>query len=585
MDYTRSDAFEIDPGSGNRMHQDHAPIPTLVSAKDMNSVIWSLMEIINDAGLTPAEFDPQNPATFRVLAQAVNTYLPAFAGAQRRSIADKLSDIVSVLDGGPVEPGGDATAALLNIIEHFDHVTIDLGNRAYTITDVQVPPGKAVTVRNGKLAVVGETSRGIQRVTTISPQDDGPPSKFDVILDNIKFTRAEPGGACAYYNSAWQDSTGGIVTTPSCSFNLSNGAVGLRLARSFGNNIKGKFFMDATSTGVLADASEVVEGDAHPSGPMETVVDEAMFTGGIAFDCAFNAESNWNAFEGFSFGAGVRFYSSKFKATKYNGLKLTGCHGASASAILDSGINTAITGGYYDRRTGGDKLFTFKTTVRDMQGVTIDGGVVLSAQGAEGDLVVFSDAGAAVGKQITNVNLGGFYAVGGVNSSDHMIRGVVFDHANCSHVNIDGGPNFQAMFACLAFDKPINRSTIKAFEARDVSWYAQNVETGWSGGYNRFDPIYRFYENFTMVYPTYISTAVVEPIGTTFCPHPEMMRPPAIRMGAYLNQYGPHFTFQVTSLRNGISVELIKAISAPGGTRAGQTAHLTLDASQYIAPL
>lgn len=69
MNYTLSDSFSTDAGTGHRLHDDDKAIPTVVSADDMNMVIWSLMEVINAAGIAPAQFDAAVPGTYtKVLA-------------------------------------------------------------------------------------------------------------------------------------------------------------------------------------------------------------------------------------------------------------------------------------------------------------------------------------------------------------------------------------------------------------------------------------------------------------------------------------------------------------------------------------
>lgn len=72
MEYTQSDSFTIHTGTGNRMHDSAKPIPTAVSDKDLNMVIWSLMEVVKAAGLTPMSFDPDNPASYSVLKNALD---------------------------------------------------------------------------------------------------------------------------------------------------------------------------------------------------------------------------------------------------------------------------------------------------------------------------------------------------------------------------------------------------------------------------------------------------------------------------------------------------------------------------------
>lgn len=71
MDYTDSDANVTHLGTGHRMHQSAAPITTEVSDKDLNMVIWSLMEVINAAGVPGAQFDPDVASTYSKFLEAI----------------------------------------------------------------------------------------------------------------------------------------------------------------------------------------------------------------------------------------------------------------------------------------------------------------------------------------------------------------------------------------------------------------------------------------------------------------------------------------------------------------------------------
>ena len=89
MDFTRSDAFVVHPGTGQRMHQATEPVPTQVSPDDMNGLIWSLMEIIKDAGVTPVDFDADDPASYRQLVTALNTIYPRRVDVKKQASAAK----------------------------------------------------------------------------------------------------------------------------------------------------------------------------------------------------------------------------------------------------------------------------------------------------------------------------------------------------------------------------------------------------------------------------------------------------------------------------------------------------------------
>lgn len=71
MDYTLSNSFDTDAGTGQRMHEDAKAIPTVVSGKDMNSLIWSDMELVKAAGLAGIQFDKANPASYQVILKAL----------------------------------------------------------------------------------------------------------------------------------------------------------------------------------------------------------------------------------------------------------------------------------------------------------------------------------------------------------------------------------------------------------------------------------------------------------------------------------------------------------------------------------
>ena len=59
--------YVTDAGTGFRRHEDNQAVPTAVTEKDMNQLIWSLMEIVKAAGLSGLQFDETNPATYQRL--------------------------------------------------------------------------------------------------------------------------------------------------------------------------------------------------------------------------------------------------------------------------------------------------------------------------------------------------------------------------------------------------------------------------------------------------------------------------------------------------------------------------------------
>ena len=71
MNYTNSPGYATHPGTGQRMHDEAQPLPTVWGEADANMLIWSCMEIVKAAGVTPAAFDADTPSTYQRLLQAV----------------------------------------------------------------------------------------------------------------------------------------------------------------------------------------------------------------------------------------------------------------------------------------------------------------------------------------------------------------------------------------------------------------------------------------------------------------------------------------------------------------------------------
>lgn len=71
MDYTKSPGYTTHAGTGNRMHEENQAVPTVVGDKDLNGLIWSLMEVVKAAGLAGVPFDKAVPASYQVLVKAI----------------------------------------------------------------------------------------------------------------------------------------------------------------------------------------------------------------------------------------------------------------------------------------------------------------------------------------------------------------------------------------------------------------------------------------------------------------------------------------------------------------------------------
>lgn len=106
MDYTQSDANVTHLGTGNRMHQDTAPITTVVSADDMNQIFWSLMEVVKDAGLAGVAFNADSPTSYRQLLMAMKTLFMAADDARdyvTNRTGESLSEAVARAAGRRIE--------------------------------------------------------------------------------------------------------------------------------------------------------------------------------------------------------------------------------------------------------------------------------------------------------------------------------------------------------------------------------------------------------------------------------------------------------------------------------------------------
>lgn len=71
MDYTNSPNYVTHAGTGQRMHEAKQALPTVVSDQDMNMVLWSLMEVVKDSGLSGIQFSKDSPTSYQRLRDAL----------------------------------------------------------------------------------------------------------------------------------------------------------------------------------------------------------------------------------------------------------------------------------------------------------------------------------------------------------------------------------------------------------------------------------------------------------------------------------------------------------------------------------
>lgn len=125
MDYTLSNSYVTDAGTGQRMHSQAQAVPTAVSDLDVNSVTWSLMELVKAAGLTGVQFDKATPATYQRLRQALNrlmgnnyTFINA-AVSPYAITADNAGLVVLDASAGSIVVNLPATTALSSMKLEF----------------------------------------------------------------------------------------------------------------------------------------------------------------------------------------------------------------------------------------------------------------------------------------------------------------------------------------------------------------------------------------------------------------------------------------------------------------------------------
>lgn len=89
MNHTKSNSYLTHAGTGQRMHEDSAVVPTAWSADDANMVIWSLMQVLADAGVAGVDFDADTPGSYNRLSLAIKQ-LSSVAGDVKISAASAV---------------------------------------------------------------------------------------------------------------------------------------------------------------------------------------------------------------------------------------------------------------------------------------------------------------------------------------------------------------------------------------------------------------------------------------------------------------------------------------------------------------
>lgn len=171
MDYTQSDAYATDVGTGNRLHQQSAAVTTAVSDKDLNGLTWEVMAVISGAGLSPIPFDKTVLGSYTQLKLAINAMIASGVAAAipqdyKASVrAGTTANIAALVGGAPNTLDGVALVVNDRILvkdqttgsQNGIYVVTTLGagaNGTWTrATDAdgagELTPGAQVTVEEG----------------------------------------------------------------------------------------------------------------------------------------------------------------------------------------------------------------------------------------------------------------------------------------------------------------------------------------------------------------------------------------------------------------------------------------------------
>lgn len=168
MDYTQSDSYDTDAGTGHRYHEDAKAIPTIWSGKDANSLLWSLMEIVNAAGLAPKQFNKADASTYGVLLSALRS-AGVFQTAAQFDSTTKAATTGFVKDHG-VQFGGQNgyTSSATLTASDVGKILDCASSSAFTITLpalAGLPVGGTITLQNRGSGVVTVQRQGADNIS------------------------------------------------------------------------------------------------------------------------------------------------------------------------------------------------------------------------------------------------------------------------------------------------------------------------------------------------------------------------------------------------------------------------------------
>lgn len=114
MRYTQSPETIDHPATGGRLHTDTAPIPSVVSADDINMMMWELNALRIAAGLAGVAFNPNDPSTYTQVLQALNQLFitPSELAAYAPSASDTQQGLLELATSSEGILGASASLAV-----------------------------------------------------------------------------------------------------------------------------------------------------------------------------------------------------------------------------------------------------------------------------------------------------------------------------------------------------------------------------------------------------------------------------------------------------------------------------------------
>lgn len=222
MDYTLSPDYVLDAGTGQRKHEDGAAVTTVISEKDVNSLIWSLMEVVKAGGQIGAQFDETVPATYKVLLKALKA---AFGGNVTTVNAANSPYVLTADNAGLVimdASAGNISATLpaVNVIAQplrFHFVRVDAtantatGNRAGADTFLDGSASFTLSGRGDFKNLIGDAVSKWLPVSPSTPASANKATNPEFVVNQDEVVSPYTAASGVYGHDGWKAGAGGMT--------------------------------------------------------------------------------------------------------------------------------------------------------------------------------------------------------------------------------------------------------------------------------------------------------------------------------------------------------------------------------------